>query len=526
MRLGRAAEYCLGGSMMLKIVVYTAAAEAHHVLRTIDSLYEEIPEIEILVLRHRPHKPINKLVRNQFRNLKRHGWRWLPYQFSEILSQVMQRRKQAAKPAPARRFRIETVTSVNSSEAVELVRNWRPDLGLSLAAPIIRACQFRLPRLGTLNIHKGKLPEYRGMPPAFWELWNGEKEVGITVHAVEEGLDTGPILLEDRVPIEPFSTPDGLRVRLDELGVRLMVEAVRRMRDGSADFRHQEGKGKTYSRPTLKQERILAKRLKAQSLQRRVKNSVFAGYGILGRFRPAYGDRAVVFLYHRVNDTYRDSVTIGVEQFETQIRYLADHYEVVSIEDMVAGRMAKDGPTVAISFDDGYLDNYENAMPILVKHKVPATFFVSTDHITRNHAFEHDLRKLGNGLPNMNWDQVREMHKLGLAFGSHTVNHINLARSDSGTVIEELRQSRATLVEELGLDEVMFAYPFGKRSDINARALELVKRAGYICNCSAYGGVNGPEIDRWDIRRQGIDHSFDIPALRAKIAGWKAYSYV
>ncbi len=507
--------------MAFKIIIYTAAAGTPDLERTIHAISKRVPDAEFLVLAHRPARPIGKLVRNQFRNLTRHGWRWIPYQIGELLVQFKRRNNRPRRTPPAI-FSVESFQSINGPEAIARAQQWQPDLGLAIAAPIIRERQFSIPRLGTLNIHKGKLPNYRGMPPAFWELWHGECEVGVTVHRVEKGLDTGDILLESRVPVEPHSTPAGMRVRLDEEGIRLLAESAQRMRDGNAVFRPQPSGGMTYTRPSLKQESQLARRGRPFNAARCAKNVVFNGYATLSRMRSGPSPKTVIFLYHRVNDTHRDSVTIGVQQFADHMRYLADHYEVVRLDEILEGGRASDGPRIAITFDDGYLDNYNYAAPILIKHQVPATFFVSTDHISHNLPFAHDLVKLGEGLPNMNWNQIREMHDAGFSIGSHTSNHINLAQSDSELVRLELRRSREALERELGLKEIMFAHPFGKRRDISAERLEQVKAEGYVCNCSAYGGVNSADIDRWDIRRQGIDHSFDIPALRAKIAGWKA----
>jgi peptidoglycan/xylan/chitin deacetylase (PgdA/CDA1 family) len=256
--------------------------------------------------------------------------------------------------------------------------------------------------------------------------------------------------------------------------------------------------------------------------KRVIKNGIFALYSGAARLRGKGAERIVVLLYHRVNDALRDSVTVGVKQFENHIRYLADHYEIQRLEDVISSGASTARPLVAITFDDGYLDNYEYAAPILARHGVHATFFVATDHVGDNLPFAHDLHKLGYGLPNMNWDQIREMQSEGFSFGSHTARHANLAQLDAEAARGELTRSKAALERELGLDRVMFAYPFGKKEDITPQRAQQIREIGYVCNCSAYGGVNDWPVDRWNIRRIGINHEFDIPALAARIAGWKA----
>jgi peptidoglycan/xylan/chitin deacetylase (PgdA/CDA1 family) len=256
--------------------------------------------------------------------------------------------------------------------------------------------------------------------------------------------------------------------------------------------------------------------------KRALKNQIFRIYTAAARLAPKR-NRIVVLLYHRVCEDLRDSVTIGVQQFEQHVRFLAENYRIARLQDLISPNPDDAGePLIAVTFDDGYLDNYRFAAPILAKYRVHATFFVSTDHISDNLPFDHDLRKLGYGLPNMNWDQIREMFTAGFAFGSHTARHANLARIDADTARWELTRSKAALERELGLDAVMFAYPFGKRQDITAERVAQIKEAGYVCNCSAYGGINSRPIDRWNVRRIGLNHQFHIPALAARIAGWKA----
>jgi len=157
---------------------------------------------------------------------------------------------------------------------------------MSLAAPILKASLFQIPRLGTLNLHKGKLPDYRGMPPAFWEFFNGELEVGCTVHRIDGGLDTGPVLLERSLRTSPHSTVRGVQLGLDELGVELTCEALRLLHGGTEDWRPQGAGGRTYSKPTLHQVAALRKRQSmagAGRLRRICKDALFWAYVRLAR---------------------------------------------------------------------------------------------------------------------------------------------------------------------------------------------------------------------------------------------------
>ena len=231
--------------------------------------------------------------------------------------------------------------------------------------------------------------------------------------------------------------------------------------------------------------------------------------------------RIVVLLYHRVNDDLRDSVTVGIEQFDRQMARIACNHPVVRLDDLVHGNVKPDTArsSVAVTFDDGYLDNYENAMPILLKHRIPATFFVSTGMIGSTNAFQHDLDMLGRGLPHMTWPQLRHMKELGFTIGSHTVTHLNCAESDLDHVRRELIESKDILTRKLGLTEVMFAYPYGRRSDMTPQVLELIKRLGYVACASGHGGYVLGDINRYDIPRTNINCIYSTLAFRARLEG-------
>jgi peptidoglycan/xylan/chitin deacetylase (PgdA/CDA1 family) len=232
--------------------------------------------------------------------------------------------------------------------------------------------------------------------------------------------------------------------------------------------------------------------------------------------------RVSVLCYHRVNDALRDNVTLPVETFDAQMAFIRRHYQLVSIGDIVAGRLdrASRFPIVAVTFDDGYRDNYENAFPILVRYGVPATFFVATGKIGSDEGFDHDRQKLGYAVPTMSWDHLRELWAEGFEIGAHTVNHSNLTAMSDEDADRELALSRDAIRGEIGVSDVPFAYCYGRRADITPARRAQVKAAGYTCCCATYGGTNDGPLDLFDIKRFGVNWAASPAAFKARIEGF------
>ncbi|MEO8409957.1 MAG: polysaccharide deacetylase family protein, partial [Propionivibrio sp.] len=224
--------------------------------------------------------------------------------------------------------------------------------------------------------------------------------------------------------------------------------------------------------------------------------------GLFAMIKP----RVTVLLYHRVSDDARDNLTTGIEQFDRQMSLLRGHCEVLSVEEvLMLKRIPKTKhPLVCVTFDDGYLDNFTNAAQILLRHEIPAAFFVSTGLIGTSRVFPHDVRRGNQAIPMMNWDHLRAMHSDGFTIGSHTVTHIDCAGEPEDVVKHELMQSRDDLVRELKLKSILFGYPYGGRQHMTQQRLELVKQAGFVGCLSAYGGTNIGTVDPFDVRRRGI----------------------
>lgn len=530
----------------MHIIIFTGHLD-FNVRWNVVSLAERFPGYRFTILVHRPAKKPATLLRNQWRNLQRHGWRWIPYQGAELASLLWRRR--AATPAgpdrpgqmytPAAlaahaRIEIRQIADINAEETCDYLRAASADLGIALGAPILKERLFSLPKLGTINLHKGRLPDYRGMPPAFWELNNGEKTVGCTVHKVASGLDTGDILLHESVAVDPFSTVAGVQIKLHRVGVELVCRAVELIAAGKAVYTPQPAGGSLNTRPSLGLQARLSARLAARDpavggvLKEAAKRILFSAYAsglmpALNYWRGVNGrQRVIILLYHRVSDQFRDHVTVGIERFDQHMAFVAANYTTVSLKQVVEGDIPRNStkPVIAVSFDDGYLDNFEHAAPILVKHQVPCTFFVCTEKIRDNKPFDHDMRALGFGLDNMNWDQVRTMHNWGLHFGSHTRNHVDLAKVSDEVALEELQGSLNDIRTQLGQEKVFIAFPYGRKHHITAARVDMMKSLGYAACFSAYGGLNETEIDPFNIKRIGVNWAFDLSALRARLAGW------
>jgi glycosyltransferase involved in cell wall biosynthesis/folate-dependent phosphoribosylglycinamide formyltransferase PurN len=160
---------------------------------------------------------------------------------------TLQRRQATRRLAP----KVRTVPDLHSAEVLALLRQWRPDLGAVYGAPILRRELFEIPPLGTLGIHHGRVPEYRGRKTTFWEIYNGEATAGVTIQRINAGIDTGDIVKAGEVPIGAWGYGRVER-ETQVLGWRLFVDAVLEARSGTTIARPQpSGRGRHYRQPKV-----------------------------------------------------------------------------------------------------------------------------------------------------------------------------------------------------------------------------------------------------------------------------------
>lgn len=218
---------------------------------------------------------------------------------------------------------------------------------------------------------------------------------------------------------------------------------------------------------------------------------------------------AVVLFYHRVADDLATPWTVSTKIFLRQMQWLRRHFELVSLDE-VQRRMASGWNhrlCVAITFDDGYAANCQVAIPWLIAHAVPCTYFVTLEPVLSGRPFEHDLRS-GQALAPNTVEQLRAMAAAGIDIGSHTYSHPDLGRTSRPQDIErEVVLSRVELECLVGRQVRHFAFPFGQPQHLSAPAMAAAHRAGYVTVCSACGEYNFPDGKGFHIRRIPADES-------------------
>jgi methionyl-tRNA formyltransferase len=164
------------------------------------------------------------------------------------------------------------VADFHAPEAVERIAALGADLGITCGTYRLKPSLYGVPRLGSINLHFGWTPEYRGSSPAFWEMYDGVSSVGATVHWISPHQDAGDILLQRRIRLDiaPEGDPleyiaDFQRDTLQPLGFRLLAEAVTRLAYGQAQARPQDrARGRTRRRATWRDKQELRRRVAAR----------------------------------------------------------------------------------------------------------------------------------------------------------------------------------------------------------------------------------------------------------------------
>jgi peptidoglycan/xylan/chitin deacetylase (PgdA/CDA1 family) len=252
----------------------------------------------------------------------------------------------------------------------------------------------------------------------------------------------------------------------------------------------------------------------AQHLKQLLKNGAYRTLGETTAALRVDGEerRALrVLMYHKVNDIPDNPTTVPVGLFDEQMSHLKElGYTVVGLDAVLdyyaTGAPLPPGATL-ITFDDGYRDVLENAMPILQKHGFPAVLFVPIAYVQDAMPLPHELLLVQQGIrnPTIGWEEVAELEAGGVRIESHGIAHKPLAEIELDEAVREITISKIRLEERLGRAVRSFAYVKGSEAHFQPVHVSLVQQAGYELAFTSVSGANGAATDPLRLRRYNIE---------------------
>lgn len=225
----------------------------------------------------------------------------------------------------------------------------------------------------------------------------------------------------------------------------------------------------------------------------------------------SYTDRLPILMYHRValaESSIPNRWRLSPQLFERQLRYLQEEgFYSVTLEQWRRSMLTRQplpGNAVIITFDDGYLDFYEYASPLLKKYGFSAIVFLIVDLIGKKH---EDCYLMG-------WQQIEQLQAEGIEFGSHSLNHPSFTNISYIDLVRQAASSKAILTRKLGVSIDALAYPYGH---CNSVIEHLTGSCGYT-----FGLRTGFKRSTWDdsllgLSRIEVASSDDLPQFRSKL---------
>lgn len=193
---------------------------------------------------------------------------------------------------------------VKEGTFIEAMKAFAPDLFVVVAfGQILPKTLLGVPKFGAVNVHGSLLPQYRGAAPIAWAILRGEKRTGITTMLMDEGMDTGAILMQAQLPIEKEDTGETLQKRLSSLGGRLLTETIEKMKAGSLSPEPQDHSRASYAPPLKKEDGRIDWKKSAEEIDRRIR-----------AFNPWPG--AFTGLEHGLLKIYRGEVRENIQEGE------------------------------------------------------------------------------------------------------------------------------------------------------------------------------------------------------------------
>jgi peptidoglycan/xylan/chitin deacetylase (PgdA/CDA1 family) len=245
----------------------------------------------------------------------------------------------------------------------------------------------------------------------------------------------------------------------------------------------------------------------------------FGGYCSLAKALGA-SHSARILCYHSISDRPKNEFAVSTQDFARQMQFLSERFTIVSVDqwvDLLRGNELLPDRVVAVTIDDGYRDAYTHACPILTRLAIPATVFLPVAFIGSGSSERTEGQSPQTDF--LSWDQVREMSRAGIVFGSHTLTHVSLTDLTYQEVKYQLERSKARLEAEIGKPVTGFAYPYGTFRDFSPEIKQFVASAGYSWAVTGTSGINKHKTDRFALRRTKVERDDGMVVFEKAVRG-------
>jgi peptidoglycan/xylan/chitin deacetylase (PgdA/CDA1 family) len=261
----------------------------------------------------------------------------------------------------------------------------------------------------------------------------------------------------------------------------------------------------------------------AQQAKQAVKNALYRTIGETStafRLHPDGLRTLSILMYHKVNDLPDNPTTVPVAKFDEQLARLGElGYNVVDLDAVLdhytVGRPLPE-KAVLITFDDGYRDTLENALPVLQKHGCPAVIFIPVAYMEDRTPLPHETILLQRGMrnPTLDWGLMRELDASGVRVESHGIAHRPLAEMSLDEAVREIAVSKLKLEEQLGRPVRAYSYVKGSEAHFHPVHESLLKQAGYEIAFTTISRGNGPGTNPFRLGRYNVEpypsRTFDL----------------
>ncbi len=329
-----------------------------------------------------------------------------------------------------------------------------------------------------------------------------QKVTEFTVEYLARGSDRACVLASLNLPSQAHDGPLGRTLKSDLIADDLLLQAAKSLRRGSEAQASKEVKEWIQKALFPYLDQFEARSRNSSASPRRYRSvlglclqSLLSSPWAMSRnwYRRLRSLYPVTILAHHLVSDCPHRMGISTEDFWRRIHFLQRHYRIVSLSD--ADRLLRSGsvsaPAVALTFDDGYCDNFFTLRAVAEETGTPVAMFVATQPIEAHQEFDHDLAAGTRGFFPLTWDQIEDWSRRGVEFGSHTRTHFDCGSSDRSRLAREITGSRTDLESRLGRASRFFAFPFGKRENISSEAMQIAASTYWIF-LSSFGGENLP----------------------------------